>query len=200
MTTRRLPTTPLPSGYEPTVLWIILPAGGSTRRRATTTKRLPTSPRPAGSTRNAADALLRRGMPTGEKGKYDTAIADFTTAIRSRPVRTLTCTTCARRLWGERANYDKAIADFTEAIRLNPKNAEAYYGRGLVNEIKSDSSKAEADFAEAKKLRLSLRTKAEVTVGAWMCGNAASITGCWLQLPIRRFAHISGIIPASGVK
>ena len=46
-------------------------------------------------------------------------------------------------------SIDKAIADYTEAIRLNPKDAKAYYNRGLVYVKKGDHDKAIADFTEA---------------------------------------------------
>jgi len=31
----------------------------------------------------------------------------------------------------EKGDHDRAISDFNEAIRLKPKNAEAYYSRGV---------------------------------------------------------------------
>jgi len=49
-------------------------------------------------------------------------------------------------------DFDSAIAAFTEAIRLDPEDAEAYYGRGVAYEKKGEKSKAEEDFAQAKKL------------------------------------------------
>jgi Flp pilus assembly protein TadD len=51
-----------------------------------------------------------------------------------------------------KGDFDKAIADYTEAIRLNPQCAEAHYGRGVAYEKKGEKAKAEADFAQAKKL------------------------------------------------
>ena len=50
------------------------------------------------------------------------------------------------------SEYDNAIAGWTEAIRLNPKDAEAYYRRGVAYSAQGEKSKAEADFAEAKRL------------------------------------------------
>jgi len=52
----------------------------------------------------------------------------------------------------KKGDPDKAIADYTEAIRLNPKYATAYYGRGYAYGQKGETAKAEADFAQAKKL------------------------------------------------
>jgi len=48
--------------------------------------------------------------------------------------------------------YDKAIAACSDAIRLNPKNAEAYFWRGLAYEKKDDKAKAAEDFEQAKRL------------------------------------------------
>ena len=47
---------------------------------------------------------------------------------------------------------DKAIADYTEAIRLNPACLTPYYLRGKACQQKDDKAKAEADFAQAKRL------------------------------------------------
>ncbi len=49
-------------------------------------------------------------------------------------------------------SYDKEIADYTEAVRLDPKYAEAYYNRGAAYKEGGKTAKAEADFAQAKKL------------------------------------------------
>ena len=50
------------------------------------------------------------------------------------------------------ACLDNAISDYTRAIRLNPKLIQAYYNRGLAYEARAETSKAAADFAQAKKL------------------------------------------------
>lgn len=44
------------------------------------------------------------------------------------------------------------IADLNETIRLDPKDADAYYYRGLAYQKKGDKAKADTDFAQAKKL------------------------------------------------
>ena len=41
---------------------------------------------------------------------------------------------------------------WAEAVRLDPKNARAYHNRGFAYRKKGDNAKAEADFAQAKKL------------------------------------------------
>jgi Flp pilus assembly protein TadD len=47
---------------------------------------------------------------------------------------------------------DLAIAAYAEAIRLNPKDAGAYYFRGLVQAENGETAGAEADFAKARQL------------------------------------------------
>jgi tetratricopeptide (TPR) repeat protein len=59
--------------------------------------------------------------------------------------------------WGadnKDACLDNAISDYTQVIRLNPKLARAYYDRGLAYQAKAEKSKAEADFAEARRIGL----------------------------------------------
>ena len=45
-----------------------------------------------------------------------------------------------------------AIMDISEAIRLDPKNADAFYSRGLVLHRKNEFDKAIADFTEVIRL------------------------------------------------
>ena len=84
-TTRRLPTTPRPSGSTRNMPRRITAGVLPTSTRANTTRRLPTSPRPSGWTRNIAEAYCNRGVAYGNKGEYDKAIADYTEAIRLEP-------------------------------------------------------------------------------------------------------------------
>lgn len=49
-------------------------------------------------------------------------------------------------------DYEHAVADYTESIRLNPKDADAFFYRGLDRGRLGDKSGAEADLAEAKRL------------------------------------------------
>ena len=49
-------------------------------------------------------------------------------------------------------DYDKAIAEYTEAIRLDPKDAVAYYNRGLAYGNKDETDKEIADCTEAIRL------------------------------------------------
>lgn len=49
-------------------------------------------------------------------------------------------------------NYDRALADYDEAIRLNPKDANAFYNRGVTHAMKYDNDRAIADYDEAIRL------------------------------------------------
>ena len=72
-----------------------------------------------------AAAAVDRGNAEWRKGDYDTAVADFTEAIRLDPKDALSYF-CRGKCYENKGEYDKAIADFTEAIRLDPKFVAAY--------------------------------------------------------------------------
>ncbi len=85
-TTRRLPTTPRPSGSTRNTPMAYYNRGMCLRAQGrTTTRRLPTTPRPSGSTRNMPRPTTTGAWPTASKGEYDKAIADYTEAIRLDP-------------------------------------------------------------------------------------------------------------------
>jgi tetratricopeptide (TPR) repeat protein len=50
--------------------------------------------------------------------------------------------------WIEQDDLDRAIADFTEAVRLDPKDAMAFYARGLAWNTNGNPDRAMADFTE----------------------------------------------------
>ncbi len=111
-------------------------------------------PSPLPASDPAADGvrrILRRARAHLVAGDYDSAIADYTQAIRLDP-------TDASAYYGRglayffTGDYDSAIADYTEAIRLDPKNAMAYYDRGLAYRLKGQRAAAERDYAQAKRL------------------------------------------------
>ena len=84
-------------------------------------------------------------------GEYDTAIADYTEAIRINPEFAAT--------YNNRANAhakigenDEAIADLTEMIRLKPELAKAYNNRGNIYQRMGKYDKAIADYTEAIRI------------------------------------------------
>ena len=45
-----------------------------------------------------------------------------------------------------------AISDYTKAIKINPKDGDAYYGRGYAKEMLKDFNGALSDYTKATKL------------------------------------------------
>ena len=52
-----------------------------------------------------------------------------------------------------KGDHDRAIADFTKAIEINPHDAEAYYNRGIANQVKGDRDLAIADYTRALEIK-----------------------------------------------
>lgn len=95
-----------------------------------------------------------RGLAKSELGKYPGAIEDFTKAIELQP----TSAVQAYRGWMHVVCEAPKLAerDFQLAIELDPKNSDAYAGRGFVRAIAKQSREAIEDAEEA--LRLGPRT------------------------------------------
>ncbi len=69
--------------------------------------------------------------------------------------------------------YDKAIKDFNEVIRLNPKNAPAFYNRGVTWYGQKEYDKAIKDYIEA--IQLDPQLTAALSNLAWLyatCSDA----------------------------
>jgi Flp pilus assembly protein TadD len=47
---------------------------------------------------------------------------------------------------------DRALSDYDAALRINPKNADAWYGRGLAKKRRGDADGGNADIAAAKAI------------------------------------------------
>ena len=56
------------------------------------------------------------------------------------------------KAWVEKGDFDAAIAELTESIRLDPKDANAYCGRGFAYGSRGELDKAIADLTEAIRL------------------------------------------------
>jgi tetratricopeptide (TPR) repeat protein len=54
--------------------------------------------------------------------------------------------------YDDKKDYDHAIADYNQAIQLDPKDAGAYFSRGLAKRLKGDNSGGDADIAAAKTI------------------------------------------------
>jgi len=106
---------------------------------------------PSGSAQVSAKEHFEKGKIFYERDDWDTAILEFTEAIRVDPNY---AEAYFRRgdTYDERGDYDRAIADYTQAIRLDPNYAKAYYYRGLTYNNKNDYDRAIADYTQAIKL------------------------------------------------
>jgi len=104
-------------------------------------------------------AYLHRGIAYRQKGKAESAIADFNEAIVLNPAD---ADIYFHRGLAYRAkgNYDSAIADFDQAIQLDPKDPEAYNCRGEAYRDKGDYGRAVADFDRALALEPAMRAAA----------------------------------------
>jgi acetyl esterase/lipase len=99
-------------------------------------------------------ALRRAGVPAEmhiyRTGKHGLGLAESVPGTRNWPVD---CEAWMRGLGLlDRQKKQNPSANFTEAIHLNPKFAMAYHYRGVGYSKMGNNSKAETDFAEAKRL------------------------------------------------
>ena len=98
-----------------------------------------------------AHDLCERGTAYSNKGQTDSALADYTEAIRLDP-------DFAQAYYErgivhfERGNTDEALADYTEAIRLNPGFANAYFNRTYVRAARHDFRGAVLDALKFLKI------------------------------------------------
>lgn len=102
----------------------------------------------------------QRGDARLQAKDYDSAIGDFSRAIRAGEV---TSALFVKRSEAKRManDYNGALTDAAEAIRLDPHNPEAHYTRGMVHCVRIidyhsntpvDWNAAIADFTEAIRL------------------------------------------------
>ncbi len=96
-------------------------------------------------------AYNNRGIIYAEKGDYDKAIDDYTTAI-SLDEKYVNAYNGRGIAYAEKGDYDKAIDDYTTAISLDEKYTKAYYNRGIAYKAKGDYNKAIDDYTTAIKL------------------------------------------------
>jgi tetratricopeptide (TPR) repeat protein len=96
-------------------------------------------------------AFTGRGNVYYAKQNYDSAIADYSDAIRLDPQYALAFTNRGAAYY-QKQNYDRAIADLSEAVRLDPKYAFAYFNRGWFYFYRGTLDKALADCSQASEL------------------------------------------------
>jgi tetratricopeptide (TPR) repeat protein len=102
--------------------------------------------------RNANDwgAYSNRGVAYNGKGQYDRAIADFSQAIRLKPVAMLYV--ARGSVYSLKGDHDQALADYDQALRLDPNLAAVYGARAVTFYKKGDYGRAVVDASEAIRL------------------------------------------------
>jgi len=98
-----------------------------------------------------AGIFLDRGILFASRGDYDTAIADFTEAIRLNP--NMSAAYVERGVaYISKNDPDRAIVDLTQTIRLDTNNERAIGYRGLAYFFKGDFDRAITDFTQTIRL------------------------------------------------
>ena len=82
----------------------------------------------------------------------DSAIADFSKAIKNDPKYASIYYGCRGVARADKGDLNDAIADFTRAIELGPRYASAYIDRGIAKAARRDLDGAIADFDQAIKI------------------------------------------------
>jgi tetratricopeptide (TPR) repeat protein len=104
--------------------------------------------------KNAADkaeAFYERGIDYYYKGDFDSAITEFTQALRIEPDHAVVFYNRGV-VYGKKGDFDRAIADYSEALRIEPDYADALNNRGAAYENKGDFERAIADYDEALRI------------------------------------------------
>jgi tetratricopeptide (TPR) repeat protein len=102
-----------------------------------------------------ASADISRGEAYSRKGNYDTALADFTSALSLNPVDFVTLNNRGN-VYGDINRPDLAIEDYSASIQVNGSYAPAFYNRGKLRIEKGEIAGGNADIAFAKLLEPSL--------------------------------------------
>ena len=92
--------------------------------------------------------MMRAKLWQEEKNQFDSALADYTEAIRLQSKNAYLYKNRGS-VWMEKRDYDNAIADFTEAIRIDPDYASAYSKRAIAWHAKQKFDNAITDYTEA---------------------------------------------------
>jgi tetratricopeptide (TPR) repeat protein len=94
---------------------------------------------------------VNKAQSSFDKGEFEHAIAQYTTALKHDPNNRDTYQ--ARALaYEQTGDLDKALADYTEVLRLDPRDPHGFQFRGSVYHRRGDFDRAIADFTQALKL------------------------------------------------
>lgn len=92
-------------------------------------------------------ALLNRDLPD--------ALSDCNTALRHGDKKNANYSQVLLDrglIYLRQGSYDKAIADFDDALKMSPKNARAFYARGLAKAQTNQAAESQADLAAAVEI------------------------------------------------
>jgi Tfp pilus assembly protein PilF len=92
-----------------------------------------------------------RGVASGARGDYDTAITAYGEAIQSDPKYPIAYNNRGVAYF-KKGDNDHAIADYAEAIRLDPKVPSAWANRARAYREKGEHDRAIADYSKAIKI------------------------------------------------
>ncbi|USR92378.1 tetratricopeptide repeat protein [Phormidium yuhuli AB48] len=103
---------------------------------------------------NPQNALAhnQRGEALYRLGRQDDAIRAFTIALTIDPARDSIYYTNRGRAHLAIRDELNAIGDFTQAIRSNPRNVQAFFGRGVVYSVAEEFDLAIRDYTQAIRL------------------------------------------------
>jgi Tfp pilus assembly protein PilF len=108
------------------------------------------SPQPSNTTQNA-QFFFDRGEKFYYNGDYETAIADYTEAIRIDP-NFRDAYYKRGYVYRNKNDNDRAIADFTQVLRIEPNNDTLFYWRGQEYFDKEEYDNAISDFTQAIRI------------------------------------------------
>ena len=98
-----------------------------------------------------AQAFLQRGVLREQGGESETAVTDYSEAIKLAPANALAHFNRANAQ-DQLRRFEEAIADYSQAIKLDPKEPDYFNNRGQAYDHKGQHDQAIADYTEAIKL------------------------------------------------
>jgi tetratricopeptide (TPR) repeat protein len=103
------------------------------------------------SQENLSIAYQNRGYQFGRKNDTESAILDYSEAIRINPRNAQAWTNRGARLQRKK-EYQRAIEDHTQAIRLDQNHKDAWFNRGNVYHEMGETQRAIADYRQALRV------------------------------------------------
>ncbi len=94
---------------------------------------------------------VQRGALWADKGDYDRAIADQSTALKLN-AKVPQANYYRGAAWSNKGEYERAIADFDAAIKIRADDPVVYHARAIELTVKGDYPRAIADFDKALQL------------------------------------------------